>query len=279
MNCYIEMLQKCIKKIEADFDFSAIIDHNGSKGTFREYIVKQFLRPFLPLEYGISGGQAFDENGNISKQLDIVIYDALHSYIAPYTDDFIYFPCESVYGSIEIKSKLNKNSFMESVRNIESFKKLYRQPIDTYYVNPAKALKISNINWNIQATNEYFGVIFAYESLKSETILSYIEEIINDDKSKKEYLPNVIVLLKDQKIISRFHKCDDGMFAKHPLKHFDGFIVEECGENVLAEFIVLLFVMLRSIELKAMDIEEFSKKVHKLVFTNNKKDIEQIWLN
>ena len=122
-------------------------------------------------------------------------------------------------------------------------------------------------------------MIFAYESLKSETILSYIEEIINDDKSKKEYLPNVIVLLKDQKIISRFHKCDDGMFAKHPLKHFDGFIVEECGENVLAEFIVLLFVMLRSIELKAMDIDEFSKKVHKLVFTNNKKDIEQIWLN
>jgi len=102
--------------------------------------------------------------------------------------------------------------------------------------------------------------------------------IVEVNKSKKEYLPNVIVLLKDQKIITRFHKCDDGMFAKHPLKYFDGFIVEECGENVLAEFIVLLFVMLRSIELKAMDIEEFSKKVHKLVFTNNKKSIEFLTL-
>ena len=75
MEYYFEMLRKSIARIQADFDFSATIDHNVSKGTFREYIVKHFLRPFFPSAYGISGGQAFDSNEEISRQLDIVIYD------------------------------------------------------------------------------------------------------------------------------------------------------------------------------------------------------------
>ena len=73
MDYYIEMLRKSIARIEADFEFSTIIDHNASKGTFREQIVQKFLRPFLPNAYGISGGQAFDPDGAISKQLDVVI--------------------------------------------------------------------------------------------------------------------------------------------------------------------------------------------------------------
>lgn len=89
MNYYLEMLRKSIKRIEADFDFSAMIDHNCSKGTFREQILENFLKPFLPGCYGVSGGQAFDNDGNISKQLDIVVYDFLFSYLAPYMEDFI----------------------------------------------------------------------------------------------------------------------------------------------------------------------------------------------
>ena len=116
MDYYFEMLRKSIARIQADFEFSAIIDHNVSKGTFREYIVKHFLRPFLPNAYGISGGQAFDSEGIISKQLDIVVYDALHSYIAPYMDDFIYFPCESVYGNIVIQ--FYKNIFVNCAISI-----------------------------------------------------------------------------------------------------------------------------------------------------------------
>ncbi len=46
--------------------------------------------------------------GNVSKQLDVVLYDTLYSYVVPYTEDFIQFPYEYVYGNIEIKSFLNK---------------------------------------------------------------------------------------------------------------------------------------------------------------------------
>lgn len=278
MNYYLEMLRKSIKRIEADFDFSAIIDHNCSKGTFREQILKNFLKPFLPGCYGVSGGQAFDNDGNISKQLDVVVYDSLFSYLAPYMDDFIYFPCESIYGNIEIKSSLNKQSFNDAVENIASLKKLSRKAIDSYYVNPMKPLSINNVNWNIQAYSEYLGVIFAYESVSSSTVLQYINDGISDGTMDRDKLPNIIVLFKEQKIIIRYHQCEDGKYAIHPLGKFDGYLVEECGENVLSEFLILLFVALRSIELRALDIEQLSKENHQIIFPNKQQGIEHLTL-
>lgn len=267
MNYYIEMLKKSIAKVEADFDFSAGIDHNASKGAFREQIIKKLLRPFLPGEYGISGGQAFDQDGNISKQLDIVIYDALHSYIAPYSDDFIYFPCESVYGNIEIKSNLNKQSLLDALSNIESLKNLKREPIDAYYITPTKPLTITGIDWNITATNDFLGVVFAYESsITTEKILEHIKNAVNSENVKKENIPNLIVLLKERKIITRFQQREDGMYVIQPLRDPYGLLVEECNESVLAEFLINLFLMLRSIGLKAMNIEEKSIQLHDEIF-------------
>ena len=268
MDYYLEMLRRCIARIEADFEFSTIINHNTSKGTFREQIVQKFLRPFLPNAYGISGGQAFDKDGAISKQLDVVIYDALHSYVAPYMNDFIYFPCESVYGNIEIKSSLNNQSFTEALENIASLKVLKRDSIDTYYVNPIKELRIKNVTWDIQATKEYFGVIFAYESVKPETVLEYIKEAVKEGFDRNN-LPNVIVLFKERVIISRLCKCseDEYEYELHPLKDFIGYYMMDYGDDLLPEFIVLLLVMLRCIELKAMDLELLSKKLHERTFS------------
>lgn len=276
MNFYLEMLKKSINRIEADFDFSRIIDHNSSKGTFREQIIKKFLRPFLPGCYGISGGQAFSSDGSLSKQLDIVIYDQLYSYVAPYMEDFIYFPCESVYGNIEIKSNLNMQSFIEAVDNIASLKSLKREKIDTYYSNPMKRLDIKNVNWDIQTTNEYFGIIFAYESVKAETVLSYIQEGVGNGIFDRENLPNLIVLLKERKIICRYLKIRECEYVIQTLKEFSGYCVEECGENTLSEFMIHLLVMLRNIDLRAMDIQDLSKILQDEIFNEPNKHITNI---
>ena len=109
MNYYLEMLRKSIKRIEADFDFSAIIDHNCSKGTFREQILKNFLRPFLPGCYGVSGGQAFDNDGKISKQLDVVVYSTLSTYVRnliDHPDPVLRVTPEELRTSIELLIKI-----------------------------------------------------------------------------------------------------------------------------------------------------------------------------
>lgn len=269
MDYYFNMLRKCVSKIEADFNYSAEIDHNATKGLFREMIIKNILRPFLPGEYGISSGQAFDKDGTMSEQLDIVLYDALHSYIAPFSDDFIYFPCESVYGIIEVKSKLTTKTLCEAMCNIQSLKALKRESIDTFHIDPMKPLKINNIKWDINATNEYIGIIFAYESdLRINTLLNHIRKNVENGTIQREHIPNIIVLFKERKIIVHFNKCDDGIYEITPLKEFNGLLVENCLDSVFAEFLMLLFFSLRSIELKAMDIETMEKQLHQIIFNN-----------
>jgi len=70
------------------------------------------------------------------------------------------------------------------------------------------------------------------------------------------------ILFKEKTIISRYHKCSDNEYALHPLKNFDGYYMFNYGDDLLSEFLILLLVMLRCIDLKAMDIEELSKKIH-----------------
>ena len=144
MNYYYALI-KSGKILEGYFEQSKNILHNGSKGTVRENIVNKVIRPFLPACYGLSGGEAFDSEGNTSKQLDLVVYDSVFSYIIPYIDNYIQFPCESIYGNIEIKSFLNKDELMKAIDNIKSMKSLKREGTHSWTVTPLVSIKINGL--------------------------------------------------------------------------------------------------------------------------------------
>lgn len=66
---YYSALIKSGEIFEGYFEQSKNILHNDSKGTVRENIVNKVIRPFLPACYGLSGGEAFDNEGDTSKEL------------------------------------------------------------------------------------------------------------------------------------------------------------------------------------------------------------------
>ena len=82
------------------------IPHHGERGGIRERRIADFLRSVLPKRYGIGTGHIIDSKGMISKQSDIVIYNALDSIVLPIDNFYSLFPCESVFASIEVKSTL-----------------------------------------------------------------------------------------------------------------------------------------------------------------------------
>ena len=53
-----------------------LISHPGELGTAREQIIREFLTAHLPKRFDVSTGFVFDCNGLISRQLDIVVFDA-----------------------------------------------------------------------------------------------------------------------------------------------------------------------------------------------------------
>lgn len=89
------------------------ISHPGEKGRFLEDEVTKLVRSFLPSEYGLSTGFiAYHEENDVklSKQLDIIIYDALRTGPIVRLSTCDIFPIEAVYGYIEVKASLQSSS-------------------------------------------------------------------------------------------------------------------------------------------------------------------------
>lgn len=267
---YYSALIKSGKILEGYFEQSKNILHNGSKGTVRENIVNKVIRPFLPACYWLSGGEAFDSEGNTSKQLDLVVYDSVFSYIIPYIDNYIQFPCESIYGNIEIKSFLNKDELMKAIDNIKSMKSLKREGTHSWTVTPLVSIKINGLPDNTDR-NPYFGIIFAYDSVEALTVLNYLENL----DIPSNLLPNAIVLYSKRTII---FQATDSNIEGFPSNDFNKYVMLNCGEETLAVFIGLLINFTRYSLLWVADVpKEINKALERILNDNiRNKSIKEI---
>lgn len=247
---YFDALNRSGKILEAYFEQSKDVLHSASKGTIREEIIEKVIRPFLPQCYGISTGEAFDKDGNTSRQLDLIVYDSIFSYAIPYTDNFIQFPCESVYGVIEIKSMLNREEFFTAIENIKSMKCLRREGTHDWTFTPLVQISI-NGRPNNTDRNKYFGIIFAYDSVETDTILEYIKELA----CPPQFLPNAIVLMSKKTIILPYNS-QKKIIHTIAESDFDAYITFGCGEKVFSLFIGLLINYTRTTLLKVANIHD-----------------------
>jgi hypothetical protein len=105
----------------------SLIPHPGELGTGREEVIRDFLRRHLPRRFGVSTGFVFDAHGKVSRQVDVVIYDA---YLCPSFEAIggkMFFPCESVVAVGEAKSYLKSfKKVGEAFENLRSVKELDR---------------------------------------------------------------------------------------------------------------------------------------------------------
>ena len=94
--------------MHTDFVASAQVHHKGSKGTFREGILRDFLEAGrLPMRYGLGAGEIISYiRGETSRQADLIVYDKLNGITLLYDKAVQVFPINCVYGIIEVKSAL-----------------------------------------------------------------------------------------------------------------------------------------------------------------------------
>jgi len=120
----LKALRNATERIEHDISDSDLFNHRGDKGEFRERVIERFLRPFLRHCYGLGSGEIFSADGASSFQQDVVIYDSIFSNVLFRDHANSLFPCESVYGTIEIKSNLTSDEVEKGIANIQSVKVL-----------------------------------------------------------------------------------------------------------------------------------------------------------
>ena len=90
------------------------------KGASREEVIGEFVRCFLPASYAIGHGEVFSADNDRSRQVDVIIHDDLFSPVFKTDDGGILVPCEAVYGTAEVKTRLDSNGWELALKNVES---------------------------------------------------------------------------------------------------------------------------------------------------------------
>lgn len=201
-----------------------MINHPGEKGTSRENALIKYFRPHIPDKYEMSEGIIVDSKDHQSKQVDVIIHDKNTTPFLQDTSLTKIIPIECVYGVIEVKSFLTKETLGQSIKNIQSVRGLCK---NTICGTPSPTL----------------GFVFAYDSDSSlETIynnfLFLTEEIPFDQRITCICVLNKGLILPVNKYqlstISLF-PGEDTVFAMH-----------QNSSNVLLLFYLLLFQALSS---------------------------------
>jgi len=95
--------------------------HSGTKGDSLENVWIEWLKKYMPNRYCIDKAIIIDSDGNLSDQIDLVIYDQQYTPFVFTQNGVHYIPAEGVYAVFEVKPDLegSTSSDKESVSYIE----------------------------------------------------------------------------------------------------------------------------------------------------------------
>jgi hypothetical protein len=142
------IFEQAARKLRQDFEELSVVPHSGLKGNQAERLVKAFLKAHLPKRYDVGSGFILDHFDNVSKQTDVIIYDAFNCPVYRASDDAAIFPSDNVAVVIEVKSRLDKEQLTSSFENILATKQLSKRVAE----GPSFI------------TSQTLGCLFAFES-------------------------------------------------------------------------------------------------------------------
>ena len=180
------------KQMRSDFEkIRSLIENRAEKGTELEIILKDFLKEYLPRNLAVTKGFLVDSDEKISKQLDVIIYDAFKTPILYESENIRVIPIECAYSVIEVKSKLGENELNDIFKNMDSVRSLKRK---AYYPHGTikDTYKLYGKKWNYWQTNY---CIFAFDSIDLQTLKNYIEKKQKDEKREPENQLDMVCVL------------------------------------------------------------------------------------
>ncbi len=102
------------------------IHHPSVKGDETELNWIGLLRTYLPERYKVDSGFVVDHEGNISEQIDLIIYDRHFTPFIFRGENVVYIPAEGVYAVFEVKPHFDKANYDYAVKKLISVRGLKR---------------------------------------------------------------------------------------------------------------------------------------------------------
>jgi hypothetical protein len=173
------------------------IEHPGSKGDSLENTWIEWLRTYLPNRYCVDKAIVIDSKGQLSHQIDLVIYDQTYTPFVFKQNGIFYIPAEGVYAVFEVKPDLDKGNIIYAGDKIESVRKLLRT--STKIIDRGRP-------FNPRALTKILGGILTIETeIKEPTIEKHLKSL----KGLKSI--DIGCAVKDKSFYVDYNK-DDGIF-------------------------------------------------------------------
>lgn len=160
-----EMRQKLSSKIDE-------IYHPTAKGNETELNWIGLLRNYLPERYSVDSGFVVDHEGNISEQIDIVIYDRHFTPFIFRGENVVYIPAEGVYAVFEVKPKLSKANYDYAAKKLKSVKQLKRTSASFVHILGKDKKELFNVVGGILTKENASQSV--YEKLKAGSDLAIV---------------------------------------------------------------------------------------------------------
>jgi hypothetical protein len=126
-----------------------IVGHRPTRGAIAENAVRNIVSPLLPHNHDITSGFLLTEDGKVSQQIDVLVFDRMEACPIYRDHAFAVMHPKMCVLAIEVKSVLNKREIELAVKNLASAKRL-----------------------NNKATT----VIFAFAGLKAEGLAKHLRK-------------------------------------------------------------------------------------------------------
>ncbi len=180
------------KQLRSDFEHARVtVTHAASKGAEVEAIIRTFLDQHLPQRFRPGSGVIIDNGNNLSKQIDVIVYDALSSPLYRFSEQFQIVPVDAVASVIAVKTALSKKQLADGYENIASCKQLAKRPL-TDMDRTATGSHLSTLGT--------LGVIFGFDSeISLEKLAEHAVEL--NSQYESNLWPDMIVVL-DEGIVS-----------------------------------------------------------------------------
>ena len=148
------LFESASNKLRAEFEDARNIPHAGERGREGEGILLKFLNDHIPRRFAATSGFILDEQDNVSRQTDVIVYDAYNCPVIRVFQNSMIIPNDHAVAVIEVKSNLTKAGLKEAAENIAKSKMLLKSWIP----------KVFDYTPDITMTTATLGVIFAFEA-------------------------------------------------------------------------------------------------------------------
>jgi hypothetical protein len=184
-----KIFAQAAKKLRQDFGELSTVPHRALKGHEAEKLVRTFLAGHLPKRFGVGSGFIIDHNDSVSKQTDVIIYDAHNCPVYRVSDDAAIFPNENVAAVVEVKARLDREKLSEAAKNIAAAKSL---------------TKVETPELPTLETTQTFGCVFAFKSsLSMATLTSHYAEHVRSTELGRQI---DVILVLDRGVINLLAK-------------------------------------------------------------------------